>query len=89
MKLDVLKISVIVIGCSALILAALYYSTSVDRKTSDKIVVPVAPIIDSMGDEIEIVRIDGCEYIRAKLNSNCTIYAHKGDCDNPIHVYNK
>jgi len=30
-----------------------------------------------------IIRIDGCEYIRASY-----VFGHKGNCDNPMHQYN-
>ena len=42
-------------------------------------------------DEIDIpqyriYRIDGCQYVWLRHNGE---FAHKGNCDNPIHIYNK
>lgn len=46
----------------------------------------------TVGD-VEIIIIDGCEYIIYKeRNGNNQGYgymAHKGNCKNPIHIYNK
>lgn len=35
-----------------------------------------------------IERMDGCEYI-VSHNAYGNILTHKGNCDNPIHIYNK
>ncbi|MDA3924492.1 MAG: hypothetical protein PF904_07330, partial [Kiritimatiellae bacterium] len=44
-------------------------------------------------EDVEVVVIDGCEYIIYKeTNGNNQGYgymAHKGSCKNPIHKYNK
>lgn len=41
--------------------------------------------------EIEIIRFDGCEYLKHSIeikNVSYFVYTHKGNCDNPIHMYN-
>lgn len=35
-----------------------------------------------------VVKIDGCEYIEARSAYGYFSYAHKGNCSNPIHIYN-
>ena len=35
-----------------------------------------------------IVKRDGCEYIACKTYGEFIIYVHKGNCSNPIHMYN-
>ena len=37
--------------------------------------------------QVEIVTVEGCQYFGHK-NGGITIYAHKGNCTNSIHVYN-
>lgn len=37
----------------------------------------------------EIIKIDGCEYFQFKAAQGYKHIAHKGDCKNPIHCYNK
>jgi hypothetical protein len=48
-------------------------------------------IVTSKSLKFEVIRIGKCQYIGRNLggNNNNAILAHKGDCDNPIHVYNK
>lgn len=43
---------------------------------------------DSDGESVTIVKIGECQYIRTVVYNSYT-YTHKGDCDNPIHIYNK
>ena len=38
--------------------------------------------------KVIIVTIEGCEYI-VNQNSYGEILTHKGNCKNPIHIYNK
>lgn len=42
-------------------------------------------------DKLEIVEVDGCEYIILKdkgtANQGFGYMAHKGNCKNPIHIY--
>ena len=38
-------------------------------------------------DPLNIVTIDGCEYLYGPWG-NATVLTHKGNCKNPIHVYN-
>jgi hypothetical protein len=44
-------------------------------------------------EDVEVVVIDGCEYIIYKETSGSNqgygFMAHKGNCKNPIHKYNK
>lgn len=44
-------------------------------------------------EHVEIVVIDGCEYILYKETGNQNqgygFMAHKGNCKNPIHVHNR
>jgi len=34
----------------------------------------------------ETIVIDGCQYVVVAAG-NCSLMSHKGDCNNPIHVY--
>jgi hypothetical protein len=36
-------------------------------------------------NEVELCRIDGCQYIGFKTYYGHRAYTHKGNCDNPIH----
>jgi hypothetical protein len=38
--------------------------------------------------EYVIITIDGCQYIKPIYESSSTL-THKGNCNNPIHIYNK
>lgn len=44
-------------------------------------------ITSQLGTEYIIDVIDGCEYLRTKYRGNSL--AHKGNCTNTIHSYNK
>lgn len=45
------------------------------------------PIVGSNTySKFKVVMIDGCEYLE---NTGSYAVSHKGDCKNPIHVYNK
>lgn len=41
-------------------------------------------------DNYQIIVIDGCQYIFKQNNGyqQGPIFTHKGDCNNPIHIYN-
>lgn len=43
----------------------------------------------STGKNIREFKYDGCEYIGYLCGSNGDWGTHKGNCSNPIHVYNK
>jgi len=45
-------------------------------------------IVEPDGAIVTIVNIDGCEYIKYQTYGSYG-YAHKGNCTNSIHVYNK
>ena len=44
---------------------------------------------DSHGNIETIVIYDGCEYIKNWVYGGCYTLTHKGNCKNPIHIYNK
>lgn len=49
--------------------------------------VPAKPTQYKVGefiDPIEVVEIDGCEYLFGDWH-NATVLTHKGNCKNPIH----
>ena len=46
------------------------------------------PLRNSDQSSVTVVWLDGCEYIKVGLG-NHTWGCHKGDCKNPIHIYNK
>lgn len=50
-------------------------------------------IHDVKKDDVEILLIDGCEYIVYKesdgANKAYGYMSHKGNCKNPVHCYNK
>lgn len=35
-----------------------------------------------------IIIIDGCEYFKYKTYYHYNVIEHKGNCKNPIHIYN-
>ena len=37
-------------------------------------------------NHVGIVRIGDCQYLKSKVYMGYN-YTHKGDCDNPIHIY--
>ena len=39
-------------------------------------------------EDIEFVVIDGCQYLGRGSSDGITIYAHRGNCTNSVHVYN-
>lgn len=43
----------------------------------------------TQNNEMLIKRIDGCQYLVNYVYRGSSVYIHKGNCDNPIHVYNK
>jgi hypothetical protein len=55
--------------------------TSTYNKT-DGIKIPKSPI------ETKMVVIDGCEYLMYRSYYGCAEITHKGNCLNPIHMYN-
>lgn len=47
-------------------------------------------IIYPYGLKLESVKIDGCEYWYGRSSGiDSDVLTHKGNCKNPIHVYNK
>ncbi len=38
--------------------------------------------------EYTVVVIDGCEYLRLEHTHGYASLTHKGNCKNPIHIYN-
>ena len=36
---------------------------------------------------IQVVEIDGCEYIACRTYMNRMVFTHKGNCKNSIHIY--
>lgn len=36
-----------------------------------------------------VIRVGKCQYLSRWIYNQNAVLAHKGDCDNPIHVYNK
>jgi len=49
--------------------------------------------IEKINQNLVIVEIDGCEYIiaewKATNNRGYGFMSHKGNCKNPIHIYNQ
>lgn len=41
-------------------------------------------IIDAMGTELEVIKIEGCEYFLVYYSKSKSL-CHKGNCKNPIH----
>jgi len=39
-------------------------------------------------NETSIIKLDGCEYLACRTHAGWMVYTHKGDCSNPIHIYN-
>lgn len=44
---------------------------------------------DEFGRKIYVLEIEGCEYICYNLYCEEGLLTHKGNCKNPIHIYNK
>lgn len=51
------------------------------------IVILVCKPIGDKNEDFTIVTIDQCEYIKTHVYSG-EVYTHKGNCKNPIHIYN-
>jgi len=45
--------------------------------------------IEETGNQYEIVVVDHCQYIKNFTTHGWYILAHKGNCTNSIHIYNK
>lgn len=45
--------------------------------------------IFNYSDAIRIIKIGNCQYISWAGSHRERGYAHKGDCNNPMHIYNK
>lgn len=45
------------------------------------------PMEGSAPQTLSVVTIDGCEYFYCPCEG-ARIYTHKGNCKNPIHIYN-
>lgn len=63
------------------------------KKEVTKIEVPTEQLINKIDmHDLEIIEIDGCEYIFYKkspsTNKGFGFMAHKGNCKNAIHCYN-
>lgn len=41
-----------------------------------------------ISNRVEIIKINNCEYLKFPINGSLYSFVHKGDCSNPIHVYN-
>ena len=39
-------------------------------------------------NNIEIIKINNCEYLKFPVNGSMYSFSHKGDCSNPIHQHN-
>ena len=64
------------------------------KKVEDKIEALPAHLISRIDvNELEILKIDSCEYIFYKKSPNRNMgfgfMAHKGNCKNPIHYYSR
>ena len=46
-------------------------------------------IYNENGDEVQIIIIDGCQYVGDFYGTDSDWGAHKGDCNNPIHQQTK
>lgn len=44
---------------------------------------------NKFGDKFDVIQIDSCEYIYSSLFTREGLLTHKGNCKNPIHIYNK
>jgi hypothetical protein len=42
---------------------------------------------NTLVEKYNIVVIEGCEYIEFNPKSSSHVLTHKGNCNNPIHVY--
>jgi hypothetical protein len=47
---------------------------------------PPETIVDG---DVPVVRIDDCQYLKNQVSHYYYVHTHKGNCDNPIHIYNK
>lgn len=41
-------------------------------------------VIDAIGTELEVIKIEGCEYFLIYYSKSKSL-CHKGNCNNPIH----
>lgn len=83
---------------SSMLLATLLFFTSCETKTKEKVEEKIVELpkhlINSIDvHQLEIIEIDGCEYIFYKKSPNINMgfgfMAHKGNCENPIHHYSR
>ncbi len=68
--------------------------TQAPIKEVKEIEVPTEQLINKIDvHDLEIIEIDGCEYIFYKkspsTNKGFGFMAHKGNCKNPIHFYSR
>lgn len=67
-------------------------SCGVDVETGPKAGKPeyeTGKSVNRGGQKFEVIQIDGCEYIYHAIFSREGLLTHKGNCKNPIHIYNK
>lgn len=80
----VLNIILFAIGCGQM-------STAEHKKLHDEKI--ESQIHKIPMDKLEVIEIDGCEYIflkdKGSANQGFGYMAHKGNCKNPIHSHNK
>jgi hypothetical protein len=61
----------------------------VDNCQSQTETIKEEKIIYPYGLRLESVKIDGCEYWYGRNGGiDSTVLTHKGNCSNPIHIYN-
>ena len=78
--------------------ATLFFFTSCETKTKEKVEEKITELPKHLINRIdvhqlEVIEIDGCEYIFYKKSPNINMgfgfMAHKGNCKNPIHYYSR
>lgn len=83
---------------SSLLLASLFFFTSCETKTKEKVEEKIVELPKHLINRIdiyqlEVIEIDNCEYIFYKKSPNINMgfgfMAHKGNCKNPIHYYSR
>lgn len=74
--------------CIVVIVIMLFFiGRGSDREVYSKATDKVPRTIKSSDNqELSIIKIGNCEYIRSEVYAGYS-YTHKGDCNNPIHVY--
>lgn len=68
---------IIAVVCAFLVIGCIF-ALSIDSVNQ-----PQAQVVDGM----VIKRIDGCQYLINYVYRGNEVYTHKGNCDNPIHIY--